>query len=157
MTMPGAERDICWDEFTFLVDQLIEQIGGRQFDLYMLVSRGGLIPGGLLAKRSPFYNITVLSIQWYDGKTKMDKPIVLQTPHESLLHGKDVLIIDEVWQSGDTLAFATKLVTRAGGRAHTAVIHFKPNQSTNTGQPTFHSEIEERWIRYPWEKSEGQT
>jgi len=153
----SKDRWIDWEEFDGLANQLAAKIDPNEFDLFIVVSRGGLIPGGILSKRVPFFDITIVSIQYYDGKRKLDKPRVLQFPHESLLSEKRVLIIDEVWQSGDTLAWVKKMCTRAGAVAKVATIHFKPKFSENDGRPDYYVEEENRWVHYPWEKAEGQT
>lgn len=119
---------ISWADVEALIDRLVEQLRGRHFDYVIGISRGGLIPTGLLAKRLYYFNVLVASIQGYDEKdVKLDRPVLLEFPAEPILHGKDVLIVDDVWDTGDTIALVRKIVDRAGGR---------PSPPRSTGSPS---------------------
>ncbi|MDI6740423.1 MAG: phosphoribosyltransferase family protein [Candidatus Edwardsbacteria bacterium] len=148
------EIKISWFDVEELIDRLVEQLRGQRFDYVIGVSRGGLIPTGLLAKRLRYFNVLVASIQGYDeNDRKLPHPILLEFPPEPILHGKDVLIIDDVWDTGDTIALVRKIVERAGGQAKTATLHWKPKRSQHGGPPDFYAAETEEWIVYPWEQS----
>lgn len=149
---PEERRELSWDEAERLIGQLAAKLKGEHFDIWLLVSRGGLTPGSILARCLGFFNITVFSVQWYDeNDLKMEHPRVLQFPDEAYLHGRRVLIVDDVWHTGDTFDLARKKVQRAGGTPVTAALHFKPKKSTNPGKPDFFAEETDEWIEYPWE------
>ena len=48
---------------------------------------------------------------------------------------KKVLVVDEVWDSGTTIAAVTDRVRQAGGIPTTAVLHYKPTHSVVEGEP----------------------
>lgn len=153
----SAKRFLTWTELEALTNRLVEQLRGVEFDLFLLISRGGLLLGGMLAKRLPFYDVVVACIQWYEGEQKLEQPIVRQFPAEPLLHGRRVLIIDDVWDSGDTLALVRKMCARAGAEVQVATLHFKPEHSLHEGRPDFFAEQTGSWIVYPWETQENQS
>src|SRR3990167_6576105 len=124
---------ISWAGVEALVERLAEQLRGQKFDYVSGISRGGLVPTGLLAKRLRYFKVLVASIQGYDDQdNKLPHPILLEFPPETLLHGQDVLIIDDVWDTGDTIALVKKIVDRAGGRSKTAALHWKPRRSKHS-------------------------
>jgi hypothetical protein len=47
---PTAGRQVTWDELDALVSRLADAVG-RDFDLLLAISRGGLVPAGMLAYR----------------------------------------------------------------------------------------------------------
>lgn len=151
------KRYLTHEELLVLVDRLVEMLRGQSFDHLLLISRGGLVPGGYLAKRVPFYDILVASIMWYEGERKLEQPVVLQFPPETLLHGKRILIVDDVWDTGGTLALVSHMCRRAGAIVSVATLHFKPEQSKHDGKPDFFAEKTDDWIVYPWELRENQT
>ncbi len=145
------KRYLSHDEFLRLADKVAAMLRRRRFDHCLLVSRGGLSPGGYLAKCVPFYDILVASIMWYKKGRKLARPVILQFPPETLLNGRRVLIIDDVWDSGDTLDLVRHMCIRAGAKVRIATLHYKPRKSTHPGQPDFFAEETEDWIVYPWE------
>ena len=61
MTQVAAPvRDIVtWDELDRLVGKLAEQLAGRQFDVLLAITRGGMVPAGMLAYRLRLRDILV--------------------------------------------------------------------------------------------------
>ena len=53
----------------------------------------------------------------------------LQFPSDDQIAGKTVLVIDEVWDSGTTIAAVSERIRAAGGEPVTAVLHYKPGRS----------------------------
>ena len=61
---------ITWSDLELLIDHIIPQIEG-EFDTMLMVTRGGVIPGGLLAEAM---NITQLLTAAVDFPSTMDIP-----------------------------------------------------------------------------------
>ncbi len=66
------------------------------------------------------------------------------------LAGHDVLVVDEVWETGNTITAVTDLVRAAGGRPTTAVLHYKPTKSLTTATPDHYVFETDRWVVYPY-------
>jgi uncharacterized protein len=76
----------------------------------------------------------------------------MQFPNDTLLAGKRVLIVDDVWDSGRTAMAVRERVRVAGGEPHVAVLHYKPHASRYPAdRPDYFAEITDDWIVYPWD------
>ena len=90
----------------------------------------------MLAYRLRLRNILVAAVEYYDDDgLPGPHPTFLQFPADPLLRGQRVLIVDEVWDSGTTIAAVTDRVRQAGGIPTTAVLHYKPTHSVVEGEP----------------------
>ena len=136
----APERDIVgWDELDRLVAGLAERLAGDDFDVLLAITRGGLVPAGMLAYRLRIRNILVAAVEFYDDHGQPGPhPTFLQFPADPLLRGQRILVVDEVWDSGTTIHAVTERIRQAGGIPTTAVLHYKPSHSVvpgRTGRP----------------------
>jgi uncharacterized protein len=147
------KRILGWDDITWLVGNLSRQLEGQKFDAMLVVTRGGMVPAGLLSEALDIRNILVAAVQFYTGiGTTLDAPRFLQFPEAPLLDNKSILIVDDVWDSGRTAAEVGERVRSSGGSPVLAVLHYKPHASRFPDRsPDFYSEITEDWIVYPWD------
>ena len=108
---------ISWDELDALVARLADEVG-RDHDVVLAITRGGLVPAGMLAYRLDLREILVAGAVFYlpDGGTH-PRPVIGHFPDAELLAGRRVLVIDEVWESGETMTEVLARVRAAGGRA----------------------------------------
>jgi hypothetical protein len=148
----APERDIVtWDELDRLVGVLADRLHGRQFDVLLSITRGGMVPAGMLAYRLMLRDILVAAVEYYDDHGQPGPhPTFFQFPADPLLRGKKVLIVDEVWDSGTTIAAVTERVRQAGGEPTTAVLHYKPTHSVVDGVPDVYAVETAAWVVYPF-------
>ncbi len=103
----------------------------------LVITRGGMVPAGMLAYQLGIRTILVAPVVAYDDVGTMhEQPVVLGFPGDDQLAGHDVLVVDEVWETGNTITAVTDLVRKAGGRPTTAVLHYKPRAPGRTRRPT---------------------
>jgi uncharacterized protein len=155
MTMTAEpEKDVVgWDDLADMVAELAERIGraGVAHDVMLAITRGGLVPAGMLAYRLGLRNILVAAVEYYDDTGRPGpKPTFLQFPADPQLRGQRVLIVDEVWDSGTTIHAVTERVRQVGGEPTTAVLHFTPARSRVPGAPDHHVVTTDRWVVYPF-------
>lgn len=144
---------VTWDDVQTLCDRLADQLAGQPFEGLLAVTRGGLIPAGLLAYRLNLRDILVAAMQFYDDNgARAAQPTFLQFPAAPLLCGRRILVVDEVWDSGRTITAVCDRVRDAGGAPVTAVLHHKPQRSEMPGRPDFMAQETNDWIVYPWTK-----
>ena len=145
-------RDIVsWDEMDRLVAGLAERLVGEEFDLLLAITRGGLVPAGMLAYRLRIRNILVAAVEFYDDHGQPGpRPTFLQFPADPLLRGQRVLVVDEVWDSGTTIHAVTERIRQAGGNPTTVVLHYKPEHSVVPGHPDLHAVTTDAWVVYPF-------
>jgi len=61
-TVPPAQDIVTWDVLDELVAGLADRLRGSQFDLMLAITRGGLVPAGMLAYRLGIRNILVAAV-----------------------------------------------------------------------------------------------
>jgi uncharacterized protein len=146
-----VERDVVsWAELERLVGDLAERVRG-EYDVMLAITRGGLVPAGILAYALGIRNILIAAVAYYDDEGRPGpEPLFLQFPADPLLVGRRVLIVDEVWDSGTTIHAVAERVRRAGGQPTTAVLHYKPGRSTVPDEPDHHVVTTDRWVVYPF-------
>ena len=73
-----------------LVSDLAERVRG-EFDVMLVITRGGLVPAGILAYALGIRNILVAAVTYYgaDGQPGPE-PTFLQFPADPVLHGRRV-------------------------------------------------------------------
>jgi hypoxanthine phosphoribosyltransferase len=146
-----VEKDVVsWEELERLVGELADRVRG-EYDVMLAITRGGLVPAGILAYALGIRNILIAAVAYYDDEGKPGpEPLFLQFPADPLLVGRRVLIVDEVWDSGTTIHAVAERVRRAGGTPTTAVLHYKPGRSKVPGIPDHHVVTTDRWVVYPF-------
>jgi hypoxanthine phosphoribosyltransferase len=151
-TTAAPERDIVsWDDLDRLVGVLAERLAGRHFDVLLAITRGGMVPAGMLAYRLRLRDILVAAVEYYDETGQPGPhPTFLQWPADPLLRGRQVLVVDEVWDSGTTIHAVVERVRQAGGEPTTAVLHYKPARSVVPGTPDVHAVETDAWVVYPF-------
>src|SRR6266542_258671 len=79
--LPAPEREtVSWDDLERLVSGLAEQVRG-EYDLMLAITRGGLVPAGMLAYALGIRNILVAAVAYYDDEGKPGpEPTFLQFP-----------------------------------------------------------------------------
>ena len=148
----APERDIVsWEDLDRLVADLADRLVGETFDVLLSITRGGMVPAGMLAYRLRLRDILVAAVEYYDETGQPGPtPTFFQFPADPLLRGKRVLIVDEVWDTGTTIAAVLERVRQAGGEPTTAVLHYKPSHSVVAVRPDVHAVETDRWVVYPF-------
>ncbi len=149
--MTSAERDVVsWADLERLVKELAKRVG-EEHDVLLAITRGGLVPAGMLAYLLGHRDILVAAVAFYDDHGQPgDQPAFLQFPADPLLRGKRVLIVDEVWDTGTTIESVVERVRLAGGSPTTAVLHYKPGRSKVSSMPDHHVVSTDAWVVYPF-------
>jgi hypoxanthine phosphoribosyltransferase len=151
MVETTVEKDVVtWEELAEMVAELATKVRG-EYDVMLAITRGGLVPAGMLAYRLGMRNILVAAVEYYDNEGHAGpKPTFLQFPADPQLRGQRVLIVDEVWDSGTTIHAVTERVRQAGGLPTTAVLHYKPARSRVPGTPDYYVVTTDHWVVYPF-------
>jgi hypoxanthine phosphoribosyltransferase len=156
--MPTRQEVLTWGDVNALVDHLLPQMQGK-FDALLLITRGGIIPGGMIAERMDINYVLTAAVRFTTelADKRLAWPTFLQFPEDELLRRRRVLIVDDVWNTGRTITTVIGRVEAADARAETAVLHYKPgsNLFKQTG-PTYYAAITDAIIIYPWERRPGK-
>jgi hypoxanthine phosphoribosyltransferase len=120
------KRYLSWEDVCHLIDRIVPQVAGH-FDALVAITRGGIVPGGLISERLRIRQVFIASVRFFrDEDQALDWPIFLQFPDDSLLHGKRVLVVDDIWADGITITSVGERITQAGGEVVTLVLHYRP-------------------------------
>lgn len=146
---------VSWPDYHALAQKLAATVLAHTTKLNEIVaiSRGGLTLGHLLADllRIPISTITIQS--YTDIKTQGEIKITaeLQTP----IAGKNVLLVDDVADSGKTLVRAIEyLKTFNPNEVKTLTMFYKPR---SVYRPDFYARETSDWILFPYEPTEMIT
>jgi len=152
---PQRTELLSWEDVDKLVDQMVPSIQAMgHFEAMVMITRGGVIPGGLLAEALDIQHILTAAVDFPATKVAglMGWPQFLQFPDSDLLVSRKCLIIDDVWGSGRTSTSVKERVIASGGSAFTCVLHFNPYRSLFTkAKPDFFGAATDSYIVYPWE------
>jgi uncharacterized protein len=151
---------IDWDEVDRLINHLIPQFN-TSFDAMLIITRGGIIPGGLLCEALGLQDVLTAAVDFpYEAQQEESKllawPEFIQFPDEDRLVDRQVLIVDDVWGSGRTITAVRSRVAAVGGIPSTCVLHYNPYRSLFTPQkPDYYAAVTDAHIVYPWEVDRG--
>ncbi len=146
---------LSWGDIYNLTLRLSELIvdSGYSPDLIVGIARGGWIPARILSDVLYTSQMMNVRIEYYtDVGVRGKEPKIVQ-PVTGSMTEKRVLIVDEVADTGDTLAHAIEHVRALGAReVRSAVLHLKP---TSRVTPDYYMVKTDRWTVYPWEHRES--
>ena len=144
--------NVTWDDLDALVAALAERLAaGPEPDVVLAISRGGLVPAGMLGYRLGWRDMLLAAVVAYDDEHGFrGKADFLQFPSDDQIAGKTVLVIDEVWDSGTTIAAVSRRIRDAGGKPVTAVLHYKPGRSRVDIEPDHYIVETNDWVLYPF-------
>ncbi|SDZ08044.1 phosphoribosyltransferase [Herbiconiux ginsengi] len=148
----APEREVLgWLEFGDASRALARDIveSGFEPDFVIAIARGGLIPGGALAYALGVKSCGSLNVEFYsDIEETLPEPIILPPllDNEPLI-GKNVLLVDDVADSGRTLALVVELLEKVDITVKSATLFLKPRSVI---APDFHWKVTDRWIVFPW-------
>lgn len=152
---------LTWDEVDRLIRHLIPQFD-VEFEAMLMITRGGIIPGGLLAEAMGVTHILTAAVD-FPAQVEMERaklaawPQFIQFPEDELLRGRQTLVVDDVWGSGRTITAVKIRVSGAGGFPSTAVLHFNPYRNLfGSARPDYFAATTDAHIVYPWEIDHGE-
>lgn len=128
------------------------------FDKVVTIPKGGLYPANIVTREIACRSIDILAAamgSYKPGTTTRGKIIYGQLPSREDVEGKNLLIIDEVCDSGRTLLDLVNRLKELGAKQiKTAVLHYKPGKNETGFIPDWYVEETDEWIVYPWEINE---
>ena len=149
--MSDERESFTYEEFGEASRELAQQIvdSGYETDIVVAIARGGMLLAGSLAYALGVKSCGALNVEFYTGVgTRLPEPVILPPMlDEASLDGKRVLLVDDVSDSGRTLALVIQLLEASGATVRTVVLYTKPHtvqEADYTWRRT------DRWINFPW-------
>ena len=142
---------MTWGELGAGARYLAEAIhaDGWRPDLMLGIARGGLLVTGALSYALDVKNTYTMNVEFYTGvDERLDEPVMLPpVPDLSLLRTERLLVVDDVADTGRTLALARDFCAQQGPEVRTAVLYEKPQSVVRCD---FVWRRTDRWINFPW-------
>jgi hypothetical protein len=159
MAMSQNYKRLTWDDVDRIIDTLVPQLEAvGPFQAMVMITRGGVIPGGLLAEALDIQHMLTAAVDFPSTENAglMSWPKFLQFPNDDLLVGRRTVIVDDVWGSGRTSTSVRERVVGSTAQVYTCVLHFNPYRSLfSKAKPDYYGEATDAYIIYPWEIDRG--
>ncbi len=143
-----------WNDIKEAVITLADKItsSGANIQVIVGIFRGGWVPARMLADLLDVREVGGLEIKFYRGiEDRRERPIVTQ-PLTISVKDKNVLIVDDVADTGKSLQTAINALNLFGAKSvRTAVLYVKP---WSMSEPDYYYGKTDKWIIFPWEVRE---
>jgi hypoxanthine phosphoribosyltransferase len=140
-----------WSEVGLAARTLAERIleDGYRPDMLLSIARGGLVPGGALAYALDVKNTFTMNVEFYVGvDERLPVPMILPPVPELIdLDEARVLVVDDVADTGRTLALVKDFCAGSVGETRVAVLYEKPRSVVRCEYVWRRTD---RWIDFPW-------
>ena len=140
-----------WSEVGLAARTLAERIldDGYRPDMLLSIARGGLVVGGALAYALDVKNTFTMNVEFYVGvDERLPVPMILPPVPELVdLDEARVLVVDDVADTGRTLALVKDFCAGSVGETRVAVLYEKPRSVVRCEYVWRRTD---RWIDFPW-------
>ncbi|MHC1605010.1 MAG: phosphoribosyltransferase [Candidatus Methanofastidiosia archaeon] len=140
-----------WEKIDEAIWTLMDEIK-KEFkpDIIVGVARGGLIPAVRLSHITEDTLMRVVDVKFYTDIEKRDENPIITVPLTENVKNLNVLIVDDVADTGKTLLEVKKHVLEKGAKnVRISVIAKKPKSIIT---PDYYIFETDKWIIFPWEK-----
>lgn len=142
---------LTWEGFGDAGRELAHVVAAGDYEpeIIIAVARGGLLPAGHLAYALGLKLADAVNVEFYtDVHETLPEPVLLapMLDHESI-RGKRLLVVDDVADSGRTLALVVQLLRDQGAQVRSAVLYAK---SASVVEPDYVWKRTDEWIVFPW-------
>jgi len=146
---PAPKRFIVsWDQFhrdsKALAWRLVEK--NAAWKGIIAITRGGLIPAGIIARELEIKLVETIGISSYDDQTQRKAKVIKGIDEKTVGDGNGWLVIDDLVDSGNT----AKIIRKMLPDAHLATVYAKP-----AGEPLVDTYVtwvsQDTWIYFPWD------
>lgn len=139
---------VSWDQFhrdsKALSWRLVEK--RDEWKGIIAITRGGMIPAGIIARELDIKLIETIGISSYDDKSQREARIVKDINRDLVGDGEGWMAIDDLVDTGNT----AKIIRQMLPKAHLATVYAKP-----AGEPLVDTYVtwvsQDTWIYFPWD------
>jgi len=153
--LPISYISPSWDRIYEMLIELAKRVKGSGFkpDLIVGVCRGGWTPARVMSDLLENANTASIRIEFYLAPGVTAKKPVISQAIMVPVKGVNVLVVDDVADTGESLKVAVEHLDVCGAKAiKTATIYYKPQ---SIFKPDFFIIQTEQWIIFPWERLES--
>ena len=146
------DREVLdWHEFGEASRELAAQVHQSGFvpDMVVAIARGGLLLAGSVAYALDVKSCGAINVEFYTGvDLRLDEPMLLSPMLDTpSVAGQRVLLVDDVSDSGRTLAMVLELLLSAQADVRSLCLYSKPETLL---EPDYVWRKTSKWIAFPW-------
>ncbi|WP_129336764.1 phosphoribosyltransferase [Cellulomonas endophytica] len=149
--LPADREVLTYEAFGVAARDIAQRVVDSGFDpdIVVAVARGGLPAGGAVAYALGTKAVGTLNVEFYTGvDERLPDPVLLPPLLDTeALHGHRALVVDDVADTGETLALVRRLMQQHCDEVRTAVLYAKPRSVID---PDYVWRRTDRWITFPW-------
>ena len=144
---------VSWNDIEEWCKKLRDKIiDSYKPDIIVALSRGGLVPGRILSDMLWIKDIVALKTEHWGVTATRDGKATLKDPGSLNLSGKNVLIIDDITDTGQSMKLAYDFVSKQKPESLKTAVMLHINRSSF--KPDYYaSEIDQKdwtWFIFPW-------
>ncbi len=143
-----------WNQIYSMLLNLTDRIRENGFkpEIIAGVSRGGWPPARVLSDLLGNPNLANVRAEFYIGVAETKGEPTLTQPISMQVKGKQVLVVDEVADTGKSLKLVKEHIIEQGARdVRIATVYYKP---WSIIKPDYYEKETSNWIVFPWEIKE---
>ena len=143
-----------WNQIYNMLLGLAEKIRRDRFkpDIIVGVSRGGWPPARVLSDLLDNPNLANVRAEFYLGVAETKGEPTLTQPVSVSVSRKNVLVVDEVADTGKSLKLVKEHIIEQGAvEVKIATVYYKP---WSIVKPDYYEKETSRWVVFPWEIKE---
>lgn len=144
---------LTWELFGEATQELAARVLADDYkpDLILAIARGGLFTAGAIGYALGVKLLHVVNVEFYTGRDeRLQMPVMLPPiPDASMFKGLNVLICDDVADTGATLDTTYEFVSKHVAEVRSLVIYEK---SRSTIACDYVWKRTDKWIQFPWDK-----
>lgn len=142
---------MTWDLFGQSSRDVAQMVvdDGYEPDMVLAIARGGLLIGGAIGYALSVKNVYTMNVEFYTGvDERLDVPRILPPAPDfvDLSDGK-VLVVDDVADTGHTLASVQEFCEGKVGEVRSAVLYEKGHSVVKCDYVWKRTD---QWINFPW-------
>lgn len=151
---------VSWEEsarLSRLLAVMLKREGEKEPDLVIAIGRGGFVPARVVCDELLITHLSSIRLEHWGPAASRKERVTVTCPLAGSVEGMELLVIDDVTDTGDTLSAAVSYLRQlrpAGIR--TGVLHHKKSSGFIPDHYAEHV-TEWRWIIYPWAVHEDLT
>jgi len=145
---------LTWADVDWICLNLASQIKDSKFkpDMILGVARGGLIPATILATLLDIKDVISISIRSYTkNRKRKNAPEYLHSLPKKLILGKQILVVDDIVDSGNTLKSLDELISPDLALAMYATLFAKSKAKFRPHFIGYEITKSNEWTIWPWE------
>jgi len=145
---------VTWQDVVNWSYDLAEKIlqSGYNVDVIIAIARGGLVPSRIVADRLGILDMLSIKVEHWVVTADRNPEARIKYPYSVNLEGKNVLIIDDIADTGDSLILTKSFVEKEFKPAKVKTATMQVIKQTTKYVPDYYSyEVKEwAWFMYPW-------